>query len=317
MLKNKPLAILLCMIAAMLTGSLTFGLRAVRATSLPFVFEYSAADLGTGAVEISAVTYNGQRDRLVLLDNADSVVLHEVDVDPTTGRPASTPRRTIELVDMGGDVEGLTWMHDDTYAVIDENTGLIHVFTIPEGASDSAVFGSPGSSIATGIVENSGFGAEGLTYLPDHNGRDWFLAVDEEPTSVLAIATDGTNRSSTILSTPNLSDFSGVYMSPVDGMLYIVSDVSAMVGQFQPDETLMAFTEVANQPLGAADLRQAEGLTFNPSMTYMYVVGETETNLGNGFGLWAAPVVIAPVATSPAPATEDSAALRWSDAVPD
>lgn len=300
MLKNKPLAILLCMIAVILSGSLFFSAQTVRATSLPFAYDYSVYDLGTGAVEISAMTYNGSRDRLLVLDNAGSVVVHEFDVDSATGRPEPSARRQIELIGMGGDVEGLTWMQNDTFAVIDENTGQIHTFELLEGATDITVFGSPGAVIDTGIVENSGFGAEGLTYLPNHNGQDWFIAVDEGPTAVIAVPINGVGGSTTILSTPTLTDFSGAYLSPVDGMLYIVSDETSTIAQFQPDATLTAFAEVASQPLAAANVQQVEGVTFDPSMKYMYIASETETNAGNGFGLWVAPIAISKMPTSTA-----------------
>ena len=242
-----------------------------------YAFVGATGAFSTDSIELSAMTFNDDTNRVLMMDNTGVQLIHEFDV-AADGTISTSPRRTIDVSALGTDLEGLAWIDGTEYAVVDEDTGEIHRFSIADGTADVAIGEDEvTATISTSIVEDGGRGAEGLAY------RDgMFYVVDEGPTRLYRFSADGSPQGSVSI---DMSDLSGVYAA-IDGTFYVLSHEDKRVAHVEVDTNWTTATEISSLTLSGADLQQAEGLAMPSSLSSLYVVGETETLGGNSYGHW-------------------------------
>lgn len=255
------------------------------AVMLPFVpADLRADDLGSGSPEFSGVTINESLNRLLIVEDGDRIFEFAVD---ETGAVVAPPLRQIRLSAGGGDTEGIAWMFDEVYAVMGENFGLIFVVDLAGGVTEVTA-DMIQHSIQTGITEDNGKGAEGVSFDrtvsngsdPALDPSDWaqadwvFWAVKEKPATLLRISSDGAEIRSGLLPA-NITDVSDVFAAP-DGRMFVLSDEKRSVIELDINDDLSSIEIIAQQSmlLGDAMFVQAEGLTFTSDLSRMYVVSE-------------------------------------------
>lgn len=248
--------------------------------ALPFVpADLRADDLGTGSPEFSGVTVNEALNRLLIVEDGGRIFEFALD---EAGTIVGGPLRQIVISAGGGDTEGIAWMYDEVYAVMGENFGLIIVVDLADGITEV----TPQQvlhSIDTGITEDSGKGAEGVSFDrsvlngadPATSIDDWvFWAVKEKPATLVRLTSDGSVTASGLLPT-NITDVSDVFATP-DGRMFVLSDEKRSVIELAINTDLSSITVIAQQSmlLGDAMFVQAEGLAFTGDLSRMYVVSE-------------------------------------------
>jgi len=194
----------------------------------------------------------------------------------------SPPLRTIALSAGGGDTEGIAWIYDEVYAVMGENFGLIFVFDLAGGVTE-VIPEMVQRTIETGITEDNGKGAEGVSFDrsvlnggdPASSPDDWvFWAVKEKPATLVRLARGGDDIRSGLLPT-NITDVSDVFATR-DGRMFVLSDEKRSVIELSINDDLSSIEVLAQQSmlLGDAMFVQAEGLSFTGDLSRMYVVSE-------------------------------------------
>lgn len=248
--------------------------------SLPFVpTDLRADDLGTGSPEFSGVTVNEALNRLLIIEDGGRIFEFALD---QAGAVQTPPLRSILVSAGGGDTEGIAWIHDEVYAVMGENFGLIFVADLAGGVTELTP-DMVQRSIETGISEDNGKGAEGVSFDRSVlNGADpaavpgeWvFWAVKEKPATLVRLAADGADTRSGLLPT-NITDVSDVFAT-ADGRMFVLSDEKRSVIELDISDDLSSVEVLAQQSmlLGDAMFVQAEGLSFTSDLSRMYVVSE-------------------------------------------
>lgn len=247
---------------------------------LPFVpADLRADDLATGSPEFSGVTINESLNRLLIVEDGGRIFEFALDEG---GAVITPPLRTITLRAGGGDSEGIAWMFDEVYAVMGENFGLIFAFDLAGGVTEV----TPEMiefSLETGITEDNGKGAEGVSFDrsaldgrdPATSQSDWvFWAVKEKPATLVRLTSDGSDVRSGLLPT-SITDVADVFAGP-DGRLFVVSDEKRSVIELDVNDDLSSIEIVAQQSMfiGDALFVQSEGLAFTHDLSRMYVVSE-------------------------------------------
>jgi len=245
--------------------------------SLPYetLVASSTGTLGTGGLDFSGATFNDDRTRLLVVDNGANEI-YEFDVD-AAGDIVLPVRRVISFNVGAGDLEGIAWMGGDRYAILSENDAAVYIVDIPDAANVTTLNnGNVVSSFATGIPEIGGFGNEGIAvdFNASAGGPTIFWVLDEGPTPRLYRFDELGNQTANIV-IPGISDASGVFVSSMDDTIFIVSDESTSITQFEVDAAFTTLTPLSTQSI--SEFEQAEGITFSADMSSLYVVGEAPT----------------------------------------
>ena len=268
------------------------------ASVLPYTVVAESRDdqVGTGTNDLSGVTFNESRNRVLVVDNATNEI-HEFDLGPD-GSLVIGPRRTIDVGVGGGDLEGIAWIEGDDYAVLSENTGVVEIVTIPDDVGVTAIDAADRSaSFDTFITEDaSGFGAEGIAHdRNESNGVKVFWVTREKDPTLFRV--DSLGNQLAIVPVPVL-DASGVYVSPDDDTVFVVSDESQEIVQLSIDVALGEATVLSRMAL--PEFEQAEGITFNADMSSLFVFGESPTD-GWTYARYQGPTIPATATPTPSP----------------
>ncbi|MEM7093378.1 MAG: SdiA-regulated domain-containing protein [Actinomycetota bacterium] len=229
-------------------------------------------DLGTGSNDLSGATYNQLRDRVLVVDNGTDRI-HEFATD-ASGAIVTPARRTITLSIGDGDTEGIAWIAGDDYAVLSEDAGTIELITVPDGDVDIDI-DSSFNTLETFIPEDGGItGAEGIAVdYNESNGTIIFWVTKEKDPLLYKFDSNGAGFG--VVTVPVL-DASGVYASPVDDTIFVVSDESEQIVQLDVDPLAGTATVLSTMDLPLFE--QAEGITFSTGMASMYIFGESPTD---------------------------------------
>jgi len=233
----------------------------------------TSGTLGTGGNDFSGATFNDDRTRLLIVDNGANEI-YEFDID-AAGNVILPARRVISFNIGAGDLEGIAWMGGDRYAILSENDAAIYIVDIPNSVGVTAINNSL-AAIPTGIPEISGAGNEGIAvdFNASAGGPTIFWVLDEGPTPRLYRIDEFGNVTANIV-VPGISDASGVFVSMQDDTIFIVSDESESITQYEVNAAFTTLTPISTQPIGTFE--QAEGIAFSPDMSSMYIVGEAPT----------------------------------------
>jgi len=186
--------------------------------------------------------------------------------------------REIELLGVA-DTEGITILHDGRFAVVDERTAILSIFSLPV---ENQIDLSKGLQFKLGdlvpdLLYPDNKGLEGVAW--DEANSRFFLAKERNPHLLYTISFDLVqDRIGAIIELPAnnliMRDISGLSFNQQTEHLLVLSDDSSML--LELDESLnpvsfMSFLRGFNG-LGKS-IKQAEGITIDGQGT-IYVVGE-------------------------------------------
>jgi hypothetical protein len=235
-----------------------------------YYFEYDAEGLMNGA-GWSGATYHADDGDVYIIEEDGQLNVIADDL------PTSNDTTVVVFQNFGtGELEGITWIEDDKFALVEETTGNIVEVDIVADAVGGVInrnILTGGQFLATNPnLGNSNNGLEGITY--DHE-NDVYYVVKE----------DGTNRGIWLVD-PNISppqqnatliddlselaDLSGIQL--VGDWLYVVSDDDMVVARFN-----LTTGELDTHALA---LPQAgyEGIAMPPDGYHIFVAGDGTTD---------------------------------------
>lgn len=174
-----------------------------------------------------------------------------------------------ELSDPVDDLEDITRMGNNRYAIIDENDNTLTVFDLLPGQDTvDEIY----TVALWPFVDNfGGNGIEGLFYSFEDSVGDtdtFYVASEVNALIVKLDIVDGevTNRGPDIKL--NIPAASAIYRVPNDGTFYIVANRTRSVYRFAPDGVLLG-------PPRRLNFNNPEGLTFSDDGSRILVVGES------------------------------------------
>jgi len=298
---GAALAIVTAIVVLLLT---TAGSRGANATP---VSDYTAAGPkqelpqppGGGYTDASGVAYNASTGELLVVDNrTDEILIYD-------GDPNWTWNRTVALGGLGiQDLEGITWMGGNKYAVSDEfgsgggRPNELLVFTL-NGTTATELY----RGTLTGMPQVVNGGAEGVAFVSSAGGVDTFYAVGE--TGTLWRVTGQNNTLSLQQITVNdtgatpLGDFSDIayFEADVNGVatptIYITNQEGVSGGKVR-SYTISGNTATRVGSDLTAGLTFIEGIAFNADASRMFLAGEVDIelreftldNAGGGDTIW-------------------------------
>lgn len=236
-------------------------------------------DMGTGSSEFSAVALNEELERLLIAD--DDGRIFEFDLQ-ANGEPVVPPRRTIQSRIGRGDIEGLTWLAGNRYAIADEADGMIRVIEISDAAQTIDEVNVL-LVIDTQISGADNQGLEGVSYANDQSRDVRWVVVAEQPATLLGFDQDG----ELLFLTPlTVADASDVWVSS-SGVYSVLSDEDRVIVDLEVAESGAA-SLLGQLELTFDDGRfeQPEGLVRSGNGTRLYVVGESPGPGNFVFGFW-------------------------------
>lgn len=176
------------------------------------------------------------------------------------------------------DVEAVCWMYGSYFGILEEDTSSIVVAQLLP--STGSIWKWANQVIDTGLGNLdvlTGGGLEGVAYNPQ---QDVFYAVKERQTAAPArngmkfyrIEWSGAYTepwSAPAMLPSYITDLADIHYDPRTGRSYLLSDDAEAI--IEVDTATGSVYQVMNWPSG---MSQAEGLTFNPNYTKMWIVGE-------------------------------------------
>jgi uncharacterized protein YjiK len=221
--------------------------------------------------DLSALTYNAERDTLFALLNGDPYLL-ELSLDGEV-------LRRVHLTGLQ-DMEGLTHVGGNRYVVVEEQRQRLHLIELPEAATELDLSQAPQLTVAMDEGDNKGF--EGLSW--DSKRQQLLVVRERDPLRVLVIegfvTDDGqgnisiSEKSLFNQQTLQLSDLSSVVADETSGHLLLLSDESRMVVEYDQQGVPVSMLGLRRGSHGLArSIPQAEGLAID-SQRRVYIASE-------------------------------------------
>lgn len=229
----------------------------------------SADDLmGTTGDEWSGATYNPTNQSLMVIDDESITYQFFLDDD---GKIDSGVAAHIFILQLGStDHEGISWVEDDTYAVLSEETGHVQVVEFPAGSPSMATVVSVNRLVRDFYVVPQGepqfnHGPEGIAF----DGLDVYVT-KEIPPRLGKFDINGTKQAEVNLS--GIGDATGVAVAP-DGTFYVTSHESRRVVQYEVDWDAGTATSLGLISLSA--MGQVEAIAARDGLA-LHIFGEAE-----------------------------------------
>nr|WP_320114967.1 SdiA-regulated domain-containing protein [uncultured Desulfuromonas sp.] len=226
-------------------------------------------DLGPTIHNASGITYHPGSDRLFVVLNGPTVLL-ELD------RSGQLQRR-IELRGFE-DTEGITWLQEDRFALVEERRRRIVFVTIQPQTTCINYAQCRHVEIDPQPAQNKGL--EGITW--DHRNQQFFVVKEKNPRRVYRVALPHAQNESLTIDTPwdaqrqalGLHDLSDLYLHQSTDNLLILSDESRSIVEVDAlgRERSRLWLERGRAGLDH-DIEQPEGLTFD-AQGRLYVCSE-------------------------------------------
>ncbi|GGI79844.1 SdiA-regulated domain-containing protein [Shewanella gelidii] len=177
------------------------------------------------------------------------------------------------------DTEGITFLKDNLFAIVDEEQGSIFVIEINDDTTDIyKQHNAKQFSLNIDAFEN--FGYEGIAY---HAEKDGFYIVNERfPMEVIKIS-NWLNGQGPLSIGPEkqmnrmnnfMDDFSGLHFNSNNQTLLFLSDESMLVTEVALDGSKLSYLDLEKGFFGLKqDIPQAEGITLDQD-GLLYIVSE-------------------------------------------
>jgi len=215
----------------------------------------------------SGLTYNPSTNTLFLVVNRPTKIV-ELELNGET-------RRIINLNGFS-DTEGIVYVENNTYAVIEESRYNICLFEINDATTNIDYNSSSVMAIHDDIYKKENKGLEGISY--DSVSKDFFIVKEMRNRKIYRVS----NKSKPDISIPwdiqknplNLIDLSGIYYhSSLKNVLILSQESKSLV------EATISGLEISRLELTKKstrlkkDIRKAEGITMDDNDT-LYICSE-------------------------------------------
>ncbi len=214
----------------------------------------------------SGLTYNQLTKTLFLVVNRPTKIV-ELELNGET-------RRVINLNEFS-DTEGIVYVGNNTYAVIEEDRYNICLFEINDDTTNIDYNSSSVMAIPD-IYKEKNKGLEGISY--DSVSKDFFIVKEMHDRKIYRLS----NKNKPDISFPwdiqknslNLKDLSGIYYHSILKNLLILSDESKSVVEATLKGVEISRLELTKNSTGLKkDIPQAEGITMDDNDT-LYICSE-------------------------------------------
>lgn len=218
---------------------------------------------------LSGITYNENTKTLFAITNSPRNI-YELSLD-------GEHIRTIKLNGFK-DTEGITYIEEDKYAIVDERKKRIYLLTINENTK--AINKEDTKSIFKFKLNSyKNFGFEGIAY--DNEKKTFFIANEKFPVELIKVSNllEEDNLSISLgagLSRLNhfMDDYSGLHFDKRTRHLLFLSDESKSIAEIDMNGTQISFAELEKRFLGLKkDIPQPEGITMDENSN-LYIVSE-------------------------------------------
>lgn len=217
----------------------------------------------------SGLTYNHETDTIFAVVNGPELLI-ELNKD-------GSEKRLIELKGFD-DTEGVVYLGDQRYAIVEEDRRTIAFVTI--GESTRQLYREDAELFSLPLTSHNNKGFEGISYDPD---SDTLTVVNEKrPRAIYHVRGLVKQQRNISVSSPwdleatNLgsSDFSGVHYSASSDSLLLLSDESNKISEVSHDGQLLSEYSFSDGLLDFSDkVPQAEGITVDNEGT-LYILSE-------------------------------------------
>ena len=209
--------------------------------------------------DLSGITYNAQTDTLFAIRNVPPVIF-ELD-------KSGNVIRVIDLY-WFGDTEGVAWVKDDRFAILEERRRTLVLVNI---RSDTTIINrSDTDPILIDAVKSGNMGPEGLGYDP--TGSRFFIVKQMQPQQLYQVLFPTGLDGSYVVSTPwsigdslaGMIDLTGVFYDTKTGHLLVLSHASSRLVEFSMDGTEISHLSFQAGHAGLTEtIPQAEGVTMD------------------------------------------------------
>lgn len=265
-MKIKPFALLsLCLVASCTIRAENSGssLAAYKLQGKPIVIQSIADDA-------SGITFNRKTGTLFVIEN-DAPSIRELSM---TGKEL----RSIALPGFN-DAEGITWIEDDTFGIVEERRRKLVIITLPTNITN-VPYSSAKQNILIEPTPYKNVGLEGVAY--DQKNDRLFIVKEKQPRRIYELK-NWRNTSKAIKPTHpwnadkishGISDMAGICVDPQSGNLLILSDESRCIIECTPKGKEIARLPLTTDHAGlSANIPQPEGITLGPDGT-LYICSE-------------------------------------------
>ena len=209
--------------------------------------------------DLSGITYNAQTDTLFAIQTAPPVVVE-----------LEKSGNVIRFIDLDGfeDTEGVAWVKDDRFAVLEERRRTMVLVNI---RSDTTVIDrSHTDPILIDAAKSGNLGPEGVGYDP--TGSRFFIVKQKQPQQLYQVLFPTGLDGSYEISTPwniedsleGMIDLAGVFYHTETGHLLVLSYLSRRLVEFSMDGTEISHLSLQADHAGLTEsIPQPEGVTMD------------------------------------------------------
>ena len=232
--------------------------------------------LETGPMEIkcikdnlSGITFNQTTKTLFLITNSPERIYET--------SKSGVCLREINLNNFD-DTEGLDYLFENTYAIVEERRHSLHIVTIKKDAPEigpSDII----NSITINLTDHNTHGFEGIAYNKSNNC--FYLVNEKNPLQLISIKGLLENKNINITLEPNvirynlfMDDFSDLHFDPITQHLLVLSHETRCLAEVNLEGKYISFMELKKGYSGLMkDIPQAEGVAMDDARN-IYIVSE-------------------------------------------
>lgn len=254
----------------------------VNAYANEFKGSAKSINLDKYQVQIDAKKINGIKKNLSGITYSSTTnLLYAVSNSPRIIYELTKNGKLLREIKLYGfkDTEGISFVRDNLFSVVDERRQTIYVFEINNNTKE-IYEKDVVHKFALKIDTFKNFGFEGIAY--NSNKDDFFIVNERLPMKIIKIS-NWLNREG-ILSISSedhmnkmnnfMSDFSGLHFNTINNSVLFLSDQSKLLTEVSLDGDKLSFMDLEKGFFGLnADIPQAEGVTLDNEGN-LYIVSE-------------------------------------------
>jgi len=218
---------------------------------------------------LSGITFNKKTNTLFAITNKPRQIFE-----------LTKEGELLRTIDLKGfrDTEGITYLYDDIYAIVDERKGQVFLLNIEEQTKSIDIKDTK-NILTLKLNKYKNFGYEGIAF--DDTKNTFFIVNEKFPVELIKVSNLLENEKLNIswdngLTTLNhfMSDFSGLHFDKGSRHLLFLSDESKSIAEVSLDGVQISFADLESGFLGLKkDIPQAEGITMDEEGN-LFVVSE-------------------------------------------
>jgi uncharacterized protein YjiK len=226
-------------------------------------YERSEVRMRLGDVRnASGITFNPDSNTLFIVQDSPTII-HEINF-------SGNVLRSITLKNMD-DVEGITHLGGDRFAIIEESSSIIYFLSIKK---ETTIIDKKDCATMKLDIEGNNYGIEGITY--DAHNKCLYVIKEKKPKKILRIYIGSEKVEVPFdLESINISDAAGIVIDPRSGHLLILSEESKCIIECTIEgKELARLSLYENQANLKRDFKKPEGITIDPKSGKIFTCGE-------------------------------------------